>query len=106
MLTAEQIAELEAKHGEIAILNGPNGVYQVAFRKPKRAEWKLFRSNARNEAKRADAEEGLSMACIVYPERSEYVALLEKYPAIPDTVAFAKAIERLMALAAEEEGKG
>ncbi len=106
MMTADQIAELEAKHGEIAILNGPAGAYQVAFRKPTRAEYRLFRANIHNPQKVAEAQEALGMATVVYPDRTAYVALIEKFYAIPDTKAFSDAMNRLMHLAAEEQGKG
>jgi preprotein translocase subunit Sss1 len=105
MLTDEQIAELDAKYGEVAILRGPAKEYEVVFRRPTRAEYRMFRANINNPAKVSDAQEMLAMACVVHPTRDEYLKLLETYYAIPDTQAFSTAMQRLMKLGAEESTK-
>lgn len=105
-LTPEKIAELEATHGECARLRDKQDRFVVLFRRPTRVEHRMFRSAAHNPAKIADAQEELSLACVVFPSKADYAALLERFPGIPDSPAFATAMQELVGMGAQEVGKG
>jgi hypothetical protein len=102
-ITEEQVAALEAQHGEIAVLRCPE--FAVVFRKPTRTEHKMFRANVNNPARASDAQEILSKAIVVYPPPAEYEKLLDKFPGVPDSPAFSKAIMRLVRMSVEESEK-
>lgn len=59
---------------------------EVLVRAPKRGEWKRFKSAAINEKQRADATENLVRSCVVYPPEAEFSALLERFPALADSL--------------------
>jgi hypothetical protein len=117
MLTEEQIAELDAKHGRTAMVRSPGrgpdkkggdpvppGTdWEVIFRKPRSAEYKRFRAANHNPALIADAQETLARQTVVYPSPEAFNALLEEWPAIPE--AASKAFAHLMGLTADESSK-
>jgi hypothetical protein len=84
LLTSEQIAELEAKHGEIAHLVGKGKKWEAVFRAPNRIEYNRFRSQAHDPKRAPDAQEHLARLCVVHPTREEFGAMLEKFPGIPE----------------------
>src|SRR4051812_19368289 len=100
MLTAEELADLEAKHVRTAHLIGKGGAWEVVFRKPTRAEYKAFRARAHNPAQAADAQEILARACVVHPSKEAFDALLEDYPGIPE--AASKEFTNLVGLSVED----
>lgn len=102
MLSDQQIQELEATHKRVAVVTGRGGTWQCAFRKPTRAEYKRFRTMATGDSK-ADAQEMLARATVVFPSLEAFDALLEDYPAIPE--AAAGRIADLTGFAVEESGK-
>jgi hypothetical protein len=102
-ITEEKIAELESTHKRVAVVTCAEGEWQVAFRKPSRAEYKRFRSSINDPQLSADATEQLARTLVVYPSREAFDALLEEWPAIPE--ASSKALLRLMGMATALEGK-
>ncbi len=109
MISAEQIAELEVKYQRIGHLRGkvPAGgtdsPWECVFRKPSRAEYKMFRSRSHNPSQVADAQEALARACVVHPSKEAFDALLEDYPGIPE--AAGNMFKNLVGMAAEEDVK-
>src|SRR5262245_9994016 len=83
-LTTEQLAELEAKHEEIAYVIGREDAWHCVFRRPKRMEWKAFRKNIVNPITATDAIEALAETTVVFPALAEFQKLLERYPGIPE----------------------
>lgn len=89
-LTDQKRAELEAEHESIATVETPDGT--LAFRRPKAAEYQRFTDKVGGGKTSAGARE-LASVCIVYPDKDSAKAILEKYPAVPVTVA--EALNRL-----------
>jgi hypothetical protein len=102
-LSEEQIQEFEQKHGKVAHCKAKSGAWEAVFRKPTRPEYKRWRSQTANEATRADAQEILLTSCVVYPERVAFQALLDQYPAIPETCG--TAVGKLLDCEVEESEK-
>lgn len=103
MLSDEDLSKLAAEHGRIERVCGKGGAWEVVYRAPKRGEYKRFRSLAHDPARKADAQEMLCLACVVFPSGPAYEALLDKFPAIPE--ASSDALGRLVGGETEEAGK-
>jgi hypothetical protein len=104
LITEERIKELEAAHGTIAHVRGANGQWEVVLRKPKRAEYKVFRSMSTRPETKADAQENLVRRLMVEPADPKAIdALLEDWVGIPE--ACTKALYDLTGMTAEELGK-
>lgn len=99
---AEQIAEHDAKHPEIAVVRTAKG--PAIFRRPTRVEYKRHLAMIFDEKKRADAAEFLAMATCVHPPREVFLAWVEEKPGIP--LAVADVLSELAGTAKkEDEGK-
>lgn len=103
LITQEKLEELEAKYVRIAHIIGKNQSWEVVFRKPTRQEYKMFRSNAGNDAKKADATEILCRSLVIYPTREQFDALLEDFPAICE--ASSPVLMDLCGLSVDQSGK-
>lgn len=140
MLTNEQLYDLETTHIRICRVIGkirprsswapelppgapaPTPPYEAVFRKPKPAEYDIFRSNANKEERKAKAQEVLARSTIVaitvgavstiadpadakslIAVREAFDRLLGDYPGIPE--AAAEEIGELAGLAKEEQEK-
>ena len=103
LLTDKQLEDLESQYGRIGHVVGFRQAWEVVFRKPTRAEYKMFRSNASNDAKKADATEILCRATVVYPSKQEFDALLDDFCGICE--ASTPVLMELCGLKAEEMGK-
>lgn len=103
LLTKEQLEELELKYKRIAHVIGFNKEWEVVFRKPSRAEYKLFRANATNESKKAEATEMLCRATVIVPSKEKFDELLEDFPGICE--ASSTALLHLCGLAVDESLK-
>jgi hypothetical protein len=115
-LTDEQIADVRAKHPRLGQIQR-SGRYQIVFRAPKRAEYKRFRAQANEPARRAEAQELLARAVVVAvwwqgrahvgegAARDALDGLLEEYPAAVDSAAASEVIEKLMSGAVADEEK-
>jgi hypothetical protein len=102
--TQEQVAEFEAKYGRIGIVTAQDGEsWRVVLRKPTRAEYKMFRSNANNPQRASDAPEHLFTAICVYPSAAELTVLLNEWPGIPE--ACGKMVIELAGMSGFEQGK-
>lgn len=75
-----------ADHGEDALQVVETKRGEVLVRAPKRGEWKRFKAAAINEKQRADATENLVRSCVVYPAEAEFTKLLDRYPALADSL--------------------
>jgi hypothetical protein len=114
MLSKDQLSELETKYGRVAHVLGkwPNGTppggtveppWECVFRKPNRAEYKRFRSMISNDSQRSDATEHLARACVVFPTREAFDALLEDWVSAAD--ACGNALGEIAGLASEQAVK-
>lgn len=87
-VTDEALAELKAKHGERKVLKlttaTPEGVIEVAVLKPGRKEYERFRKQLGDDNKRDAALENLLRAQVLSPERAQFDALLDEFPALPE----------------------
>ena len=84
-IPADVVAKLEAEHGEILLVKTVLG--QVAFRNPRRAEYKRFHQEVHNDKRRADAGENLIRTCIIYPSLAEFDDMLDRKAGIGSTCA-------------------
>lgn len=104
MLTQEQIQELEVQHGRIAhVRSRTEGEWEVVLKKPKRSDYKMFRSQSHNSSQAADAQEILVRKMVVYPDADAFMAMLEEYPAIPEACTGAVALLTGLAAAADSK---
>jgi hypothetical protein len=104
-LTQEDLDKLKTQHGEIWHVKGTNGSWEIVFKKPARKDYKMFRANSANPARKPEAQEILLRACIVYPPLSEFDALLEKFPAIPEAEAVSDSLSEALGIASEAAEK-
>jgi len=105
VVSKEKLEELEALHKRIGVVTHPDGKsWYVVLRKPKRAEYKLFRANSNNPQLQAEAQEKLfKCTCVVPATQPEIEALLDEWPGIPE--ACARMFIELAGMAGVEEGK-
>jgi hypothetical protein len=112
MLTEDELKQLEATHGEIRHVVGKKDKktdthpWEVVLRKPKRPEYKNYRSLASNPKTAADAQETLVRMICVHPPKEltgAFDALLDSFPAIPE--ACGAAISDLVGIEADEAAK-
>lgn len=85
-----KIDELKAANPGVKLhLLTPEGINgaEIVVKAPTRAQWKRFKTETQDVAKRATAIETLCLDCVVHPSRTEFEALLEKYPALAQTFA-------------------
>lgn len=103
---AALLVELEAKHGRIGVVTSKDGKsWRVVLRKPKRAEYKMFRANTNNPQRAPEAQETLFMQTCLYPEgRAALDVLLEEWPGIPE--ACGQTFIDLGGMVGIESGKG
>lgn len=112
MLTIEQLAELEQKHGEVAYFKGkpPKGKteprWELVLKVPTRPDYQLFRAQVANPAQKPQAQEILVRKCVVYPaEPGAFDALLQRFVGLGENEEIAAWMLEVMGLKAEEEGK-
>lgn len=78
------IDEVKQKHGEVFLV--AHAGREFLFRRATRGEWKRFRTAIFDERKRADALEQLVRSVIVHPSAEDFDAMLEKFPALGETI--------------------
>lgn len=90
-LTPEILATLREKYKRIAHLksarnleDGKTPEWQFVIRAPKRSEYKQFRSQVHNEARKAEATEILVRQLIIHPTPEEFDTMMEDWPALCD----------------------
>ncbi len=73
---------------KITISTGGGGTTEVTVRRPKRAEWRMYRQAILSDdlSKKVNAGEQLFMQCCVSPDKTGIVGLLDEYPAIVESV--------------------
>lgn len=105
ILSPEQLAELEQKHGRIGVVSHPDDKsWVVVLRKPKRAEYKMFRAHANNPQHAPDSQENLLKQTCVWSYPTALDPLLEEWPGIPE--ACGKTLAMLAGMSGLEQGKG
>jgi hypothetical protein len=106
MLTTNDLDKLRAEHPRgIVHLIGKGDTWECVFRAPTRAEYKMFRANAHNPTRVADANDTLAIQTVVYPAREAFQAMLETYPGIPEAFASNDELKALTGVAVEEGAK-
>jgi hypothetical protein len=80
------IAKLKSEHGnDLRIVETDDT--EIVLRPPTRVEWAAFRSMASEKDKKQYAQEDLSRACVVYPDREAFDKLLDKRPGLGDALS-------------------
>ncbi|GAC1536326.1 MAG: hypothetical protein NVS3B10_00140 [Polyangiales bacterium] len=106
LITPEQIAALEAVHGEIFLARGtradresPTGrrvTWQIAMRRPTKSEYLATKSRSANPAQAPQANEMLVKMLLVHPSKEEFEKLLDKWRGICEAPSTNKAIAALL----------
>jgi hypothetical protein len=115
-LSKEEVEALRVKHGDIEHVRGKpkkgamvdgkpdlTPTWEIVLRKPGRPDYVRYRSMVNDVSKRAEAHEALVRACIVYPSREEFAALLDTYPAICESKGANAATDRLCGFLSEDQ---
>lgn len=86
-IPADLIASASAEHGDdgYSVLR-TNGM-EFLVRRPTRAEWKRFLADSGNPARRDVATENLVTTSMLWPDRAEFKARLERRPALCEELA-------------------
>ena len=79
-ITAELLAELEGKHGEVEVFESNFGA--AAFRPAKKGEWDRFISEMNQDGLKPHALKNLVFSCCVYPERPEFEQMVAAHPGL------------------------
>jgi hypothetical protein len=104
MITKEMIATLEERHKRVAHVvsahknNEGSPHWEVVLRRPSRAEYNRFRTQAMDPARKADAQDVLVRQIAVEPAGEAIGALIDEWPAIPE--ACGEAIDVLSGMSA------
>ena len=116
--TPDQISTLEASYGRILHITGSNDAWTIVLRKPKRTEYKQFRSKTHDPKQISDAQEILVRQIIVGVDgqiaaaedkaalnlvREQFDKLLEEWPGIPE--ACGDSLQELVGMAGSEQTK-
>lgn len=96
--TPAEIEALKARHGDMRRVKTKRG--DVIVRGPDQGEWRRFRAESGDAKKKAQSVETLVRACVVHPPAPEFAALLERAPALVETLA-----ESVLELAGLEEDR-
>lgn len=94
--TQEQIDALKAQHGDLRRVKTKRG--DVIVRGPDQGEWRRFRAESGDAKKKAQSVETLVRACVVHPAAPAFSAMLDRAPALVETLA-----ESVLELAGLEE---
>lgn len=80
-----KLQDLKNEYGNILLytVEGKDFV----FRRPNRADYRRMKMEIGLENKKHMATENLAISCLVFPERKEYDATLDRWPAFADRVA-------------------
>lgn len=106
MFTQADLDKFRADHAQgIVHLVGKNGAWECVFRAPSRNEYKMYRANVHNPARIADASDTLAIQTVVSHSREAFLALLEKFPGIPEALCASDDLKELTGTAVEEGAK-
>ena len=120
MLTQDNLEQLEAEYKRILHIVGADNAWEIVLRKPKRDEYKQFRSRTHNPAQVADAQEILCRNIIVAvgnvmalpntPQnvqkvREAFNELLEDFPGVAEAAGVEDALQALVGMAGQEQKK-
>ncbi len=106
MLTEEQIAEFETKHGDVKHVIGKDKKWEIVFKTPLRKDFKAFKARAGNESQKAEAQEIMLRQCVIFPPTlTEFDALLDKFPGISENEDVSRGIKELCGMVSEVSGK-
>ncbi len=107
MLSVDDLSKLRETYPQgVVHLIGKDARWEAVFRAPTRGEYKMFRANAHNTARVADANEMLARQTVVHPPtREAFDALLDRFPAIPEAMANDEDFRALTGVSVEEGSK-
>ena len=80
MIDSEKLDELRAKHGALYSVDTEHG--PVVYRGCNRIEFRQWKANRDDDAKKLVADEILARACVVYPDAAAFDSVLDKLPAL------------------------
>ena len=90
-ITKEVLDGLRLKHKRIAHLkssrnqeDGKTPEWEFCIKSPSRAQYKQFRSQVHNEARKAEATEILVRQLVIHPSPEEFDQMMEDWPALCD----------------------
>lgn len=89
MIDKAKIDELKAANpgAKLHLLTSEEAETEFVVKPPTRAQWKRFKTEIQDPAKRASAIETLCLDCVVYPARAEFEQLLERAPGIASSLS-------------------
>ena len=108
-LKTEEVEALRVTHGRVAHVKSSttnddgSPEWEVVLRKPKRIEYKAYRSMRHDDSRRADAQEELVRRLMVVPSGEDIDELIEEWPGIPEGCS--EALMKLAGLAGQESAK-
>lgn len=77
------VEKAKSEHGEVHVLTAEGGE-AVICRRPTRGEYRKFKADRADDAKRIMAVESLFLSCLVHPPPAEFDAVLDRRPALAD----------------------
>lgn len=80
-----KLQELKNQHGELLAFEVEGQA--VAFRRPTRADYKRFKMEVMNEKTKATATDNLAFSCLVHPERTDFNAIVDRWPSLIETAS-------------------
>jgi hypothetical protein len=77
----EILDKLRTQYGEIFVASpGADSETEVVFRRASRADVRGYKSDKDHDTYKFVADERLDEACVIYPDRMGFQAVLDKYP--------------------------
>lgn len=96
-------SEILAANPEGRAVTGRNADWTIIIRPPTRMEFKMWKTNTRDQAHSWEATSILVSQTVVYPPQDKFQELLAKWPGIPE--ACSGAIAELTSMGANSAGK-
>jgi hypothetical protein len=106
MLTKDELDKLREQHpGGIVHLVGAGGRWECVWRSPSRMEYKKFRAESHSDSRKPEANEQIAIATNLFPGREAFIALLDRFPAIPEALASDDEFKAMVGYTTEEGAK-
>lgn len=102
------LSKLDAEHnGKIRLFQDPSDPpeWQVVLRKPNGKEAQAFRIAANNDSRKAFAALDIVKSTVVWPESSEFRAMLDEFGFMPEGITGNSAWKNWVGLEAAETAK-
>jgi hypothetical protein len=79
-------AQLKSEHGDrLEVLELDDGL-EIVAKPPSEGEWERFTAMTLDDEQKPKAMKTLVRACVVYPPKDEFVALLKERPALVGSI--------------------